>query len=199
MLVFLFLFFLCACLCRLFLCLRPVTDLLFLLVLGVVNAHARQLVLDRHDRVAQEHTALRAVHDRKEVLRRLCTEARALAAIADRLGDAVGTAVDLRKDGGEECRAGGAELAFFWTVVLFAVYAEGLTDVLLFLRNVVLQFGWLALRKEAGKDVHCVHLCFRLFLARMRFFSPFRHFTDFLGKMQVCVTFAGKWGTMNGI
>ena len=153
-------------------------------------------MLDRHDRVAQKHTALRAVHDGKELLRCLRAETRALTAIADRLGDAVGTAVDLRKDGGEECRAGGAEFAFLWAVVLFAVYAEGLTDVLLFLRNVVLQFGWLALRKEAGKDAHCVHLCFRLIYIGL-YYSPFGHFTDFFWKKQVCVTFALKWGTMN--
>ena len=160
MLLLLFLFFLCVRLCRLLLCL--VADLLFLLVLGVVNTHARKLVLDRHDRVAQEHTALRAVHDGKEVLRRLCTEARALAAVADRFRDAVGAAVDLCKDGGEQCRAGRAELAALRTVVLSAVYAEGLADVFLFLRNVILKFGRLTLREEAGKDAHCVHLCFRL-------------------------------------
>ena len=144
----LLLFFLCARLCRLFLRLCLVADLLILLVLRVVNAHARQLVLDRHDRVAQEHAA-RALHDREEVLRRLRAEARAVAAVADRLCDAVGAAVDLREDRGEERRAGGAELATLRAVVLAAVYAEGLADVLLLLRDVVLEFGRFALREEA--------------------------------------------------
>ena len=194
--LFLLLFFLCACLCGFLLCLCLVADLLFLLVLGVVNAHARQLVLDCHDRVAQEHTALRAVHDGKELLRCLRTETRAVAAVTDRFRDAVGAAVDLCKDGGEQCRAGGAELAALRTVVLPAVYAEGLTDVFLFLRNVVLEFGRLTLREEAGKDAHCVHLCFRLIYIGL-YYSPFGHFTDFFWKKQVCVTFALKWGTMN--
>lgn len=144
----LLLFFLCARLCRLFLRLCLVADLLILLVLRVVDAHARQLVLDRHDRVAQEHAA-RALHDREEVLRRLRPEARAVAAVADRLCDAVGAAVDLREDRGEERRAGGAELAALRAVVLAAVYAEGLADVLLLLRDVVLEFGRFALREEA--------------------------------------------------
>ena len=134
---------------RLFLRLCLVADLLILLVLRVVDAHARQLVLDRHDRVAQEHAALRALHDREEVLRCLRTEARAVAAIADRLCDAVGAAVDLREDRGEERRAGGAELAALRAVVLAAVYTEGLADVLLLLRDVVLEFGRFALREEA--------------------------------------------------
>ena len=147
--LFFLLFFLCACLCSLLLCLYLVADLLLLLVLRVVNAHTRQLVLDCHDRVSQEHAALRAVHDGEEVLRRLCPEAWAVAAIADRLRDAIGTAIDLRKDGCEKRRAGGAELAALRTVVLIAVYAEGFADVLLLLRNVVLEFGRLALRQEA--------------------------------------------------
>jgi len=106
-------------------------------------------VLDRHDRVAQEHAALRALHDGEEVLCRLCTEARAVTAVADRLRNAVGAAVDLREDGREERRAGRAELAALRAVVLAAVYAEGLADVLLLLRNVVLEFGRFALREEA--------------------------------------------------
>ena len=145
----LLLFFLCARLCRLFLRLCLVADLLVLLVLRVVNAHARELVLDRHDRVAQEHAALRALHDREEVLRCLRTEARAVAAVADRLCDAVGAAVDLREDRGEERRAGGAQLAALRAVVFAAVYAEGLADVLLLLRDVILEFGRFALREEA--------------------------------------------------
>ena len=106
-------------------------------------------MLDRHDRVAQEHAALCLVHDGEEVLRRLRAEAGAVAAVADRLCDAVGAAVDLRKDGGEERRAGGAELAVLRAVMLPAVDPEGLADVLLLLRDVVLQFGWFALREEA--------------------------------------------------
>ena len=146
---FLFPFFLCARLCRLLLCLCLVADLFFLLVFGVVDPHACQLVLDRHDRVAQEHATLCALHDREELLRRLRTKARAVAAVTDRLCDAVGAAVDLRKDGGEQCRAGGAELAALWAVVLAAIDTEGLADVLFLLRDVVLEFGRFALREEA--------------------------------------------------
>ena len=145
----LLLFFLRACLRRLLLCLYLVTDLFLLLVLRIVDAHARQLVLDRHDRVAQEHAALRAVHDGEEVLCRLRAEARAVAAITDRLRDAVGTSIDFREDGGEKCRAGGAEFAALRIVMLTAVNAEGLADVLLLLRNVVLEFRWFTLWEEA--------------------------------------------------
>ena len=106
-------------------------------------------MLDRHDRVAQEHAALRRVHDREEFLRCLRAEARAVAAVADRLCDAVGTAIHFRKDGCKEGGAGGAQLSFLWAVVLLAVDTEGLADVLLFLRNVVLEFGRFALRQEA--------------------------------------------------
>ena len=106
-------------------------------------------MLDRHDRVAQEHATLCALHDREELLRRLRTKARAVAAVTDRLCDAVGAAVDLREDGREERCAGGAELAVLRAVVLPAVDAEGLTDILLLLRDVVLEFGRFALREEA--------------------------------------------------
>ena len=148
-LLLLLLFFLGARLRRLFLRLCLVADLLVLLILRIVDAHACQLVLDCHDRVAQEHAALRTPHDGEELLRRLCTEARAVTAVADRLRNAVGAAVDLREDGREERRAGRAELAALRAVVLAAVYAEGLADVLLLLRNVVLEFGRFALREEA--------------------------------------------------
>ena len=91
-------------------------------------------MLDRHDRVAQEHAALCLVHDGEEVLRRLRAEAGAVAAVADRLCDAVGAAVDFRKDGCEQRRAARAELAAVLLVMLAAVYTESLADVLLFLR-----------------------------------------------------------------
>ena len=106
-------------------------------------------MLDRHDRVAQEHAALRLIHDGEEFLRCLRTKAGAVAAVTDRLGDAVGAAVDLCEDGGEERRAGGAKLAVLRIMVLPAVDPKGLADVFLFLRDVVLQFGWFALREEA--------------------------------------------------
>ena len=136
-------------LCRLLLCFRLVVGLLLLLVFYVVHAHACQLVLDRHDRVAQEHSTLCGLHDCKEVLCCLRTEARAVAAVADRLCDAIGTAVNLCEDGGEKCRAGRTEFAVFRLVVLCTVDAEGLADVLLLLRDVVLQLGRLAFRQEA--------------------------------------------------
>ena len=147
--LFLLFFFLRACLGRFFPCLYLVAGLFLLLLLCVVHAHACDLVADRHDGVAQEHAALGAAHDGEEVLRCLCPEARAVAAVADRLRDAVGAAVDLREDGSEECGAGGAELAVFGIVMLPAIDAEGLADVLLLLRDVVLELGRLTLREEA--------------------------------------------------
>ena len=137
-----------ALLCRLLLRLCLIRRLLLLLILCVVHAHARELVLDRHDGVAQEHPALRGLHDREEILRRLRTEARTVAAVADRLRDAVGAAIHFRKHGREQCRAGGAELAVLRLVMLRAVDGEGLADVLLFLRDIILQLGRLALRQK---------------------------------------------------
>ena len=135
-------------LCRLLLCLCLIRRLLLLLILRVVHAHARELVLDRHDGVAQEHPALRGLHDREEILRRLRTEARTVAAVTDRLRDAVGAAIHFRKHGREQCRAGGAELAVLRLVMLRAVDGEGLANVLLLLRDVILQLGRLALRQK---------------------------------------------------
>ena len=137
-----------ALLCRLLLRLYLIRCLLLLLILRVVHTHARELVLDRHDGVAQEHSALRGLHDREEILRRLRTEARTVAAVTDRLRDAVGAAIHFRKHGREQCRAGGAELAVLRLVMLRAVDGEGLADVLLLLRDVILQLGRLALRQE---------------------------------------------------
>ena len=135
-------------LCRLLLRLCLIRRLLLLLILRVVHAHARELVLDRHDGVAQEHPALRGLHDREEILRRLRTEARTVAAVTDRLRDAVGAAIHFRKHGREQCRAGGAELAVLRLVMLRAVDGKGLANVLFLLRNVILQLGRLALRQE---------------------------------------------------
>ena len=137
-----------ALLCRLLLRLCLIRRLLLLLILRVVHAHARELVLDRHDGVAQEHPALRGLHDREEILRRLRTEARTVAAVTDRLRDAVGAAIHFRKHGREQCRAGGAELAVLRLVMLRAVDGEGLANVLFLLRNVILQLGRLALRQK---------------------------------------------------
>ena len=137
-----------ALLCRLLLRLCLIRRLLLLLILRVVHAHARELVLDRHDGVAQEHPALRGLHDREEILRRLRTEARTVAAVTDRLRDAVGAAIHFRKHGREQCRAGGAELAVLRLVMLRAVDGEGLANVLLLLRDIILQLGRLALRQE---------------------------------------------------
>lgn len=135
-------------LCRLLLRLCLIRRLLLLLILRVVHAHARELVLDRHDGVAQEHPALRGLHDREEILRRLRTETRTVAAVTDRLRDAVGAAIHFRKHGREQCRAGGAELAVLRLVMLRAVDGEGLANVLFLLRNVILQLGRLALRQK---------------------------------------------------
>ena len=135
-------------LCRLLLRLCLIRRLLLLLILRVVHAHARELVLDRHDGVAQEHPALRGLHDREEILRRLRTEARTVAAVTDRLRDAVGAAIHFRKHGREQCRAGGAELAVLRLVMLRAVDGKGLANVLFLLRDVILQLGRLALRQE---------------------------------------------------
>ena len=116
---------------------------------GIVDAHARELMLDRHDGVAEQHAALRSLHDREELPRRLWPETRTVAAVADRLRDAVRTAVDFGKDGREERRTVRAELVAALFVMFAAVYAEGFADVFLFLRDVVLNFGRFALREEA--------------------------------------------------
>lgn len=134
---------------RLFARLYLVVDLFLLLMFGVVDAHACELVLDGHDGMAQEHSALRALHDGQEFLRRLRAETRAVAAVADRLCNAVGAAVDFRKDGCEQRRAARAELVALLLMMFAAVYTESLADVLLFLRDVVLDLGRFALRKEA--------------------------------------------------
>ena len=143
------LFFLCAFFCSLFLSLYTIAGLFLLLLLRIVDAHACDLVLNCHDGVAQEHAALRALHDREEFLRCFRAETRTVAAVTDGLRDSIGAAIHLRKDGCEECRTGGAQFPFFRTVVFLAVNAEGLADVFFFLRDVVLEFGWLALREEA--------------------------------------------------
>ena len=137
-----------ALLCRLLLCLCLIRRLLLLLILRVVHAHACELVLDRHDGVAQEHPALRGLHDREEILRRLRTETRTVTAVADWLRDAVGAAIHFRKHGREQCRAGGAELAVLRLVMFRAVDGEGLANVLFLFRNVILQLGRLALRQK---------------------------------------------------
>lgn len=135
--------------CCLFACLYLVVKFFLLLMLGIVDTHARELVLDGHNGMAQEHSALRALHDGQELLRCLRAETRAVAAVADRLCNAVGAAVDFRKDGCEQRRAARAELAAVLLVMLAAVNAEGFADVFLFLRDVVLNFGRFALREEA--------------------------------------------------
>ena len=133
---------------RLFARLYLVVDLFLLLMFGVVDAHARELVLDRHDRVAQQHALLVRRHDLAEFDVLALREARVFAAVADRLCDAVGAAVDLRKDGREQRRAARAELAAVLLMMFAAVYTESLADVLLFLRDVVLDLGRFALREE---------------------------------------------------
>ena len=144
-----FLFFLCACFCGLLSRFQLFAGFFVPLVFRVVHAHAGDLVPDRHDGVAQEHAALGAVHNGEEFLRRLRAETRTVAAVADRLCDAVGTTIHLCKDGGEERGAARAELPVPAAVMIFAVDAEGLADVLLLLRDVVFKFWRFALREEA--------------------------------------------------
>ena len=126
-----------------------VVHFLLLLVLGVVHAHAGQLVLESHDGMAQEHAGAGGVHDLQEVMGLLGAKAGPVAAVADGLGDAIGAAVHLGHDRGEKGCALGAELVAFCVVMLVAINAEGLADIGLFLRDVVLYLGGLALRQEA--------------------------------------------------
>ena len=126
-----------------------VVHFLLLLVLGVVHAHAGQLVLEGHDGMAQEHAGAGGVHDLQEVMGLFGAEAGTVAAVTDGLGDAVGAAVHLGHDRGQKGRALGAQLVVGGVVVLVAINAEGLADVGFLLRDVVLYFGGLALRQEA--------------------------------------------------
>ena len=151
--LFLFLFIL-----GLFFGLGFVVYLFLLLVLGVVNTHAGQLVLEGHDGMAQEHAGAGGVHDGQEVVGLLGAEAGTVATVADGFGDAVGAAVHLGHDRGQQGRALGAQLVAGGVVVLVAIDAEGLADIGLFLRDVVLYLGGLALRQEAGKNAHLYHL-----------------------------------------
>ena len=111
-------------------------------------------MLDRHDRVAQQHALLVRRHDLAEFDVLTLREAWAFAAVADRLRDAVGTAVHLHQHGGKERRALGAQLVALRAVLLVTVDAERLLDVRLFLWNIVLDFRLLLLGQESGKNAH---------------------------------------------
>lgn len=141
-----------------FFCLDLAVELFLLLVLRILDAHAHELVFECHDGVAQEHARRHAVHEGKEILGLLRTEAWAVTAVADRLRDAVRTAIHLRHDGCEECRALRAELVAGRAVMLVAVHAERLSDVRFFLRNVVLDLYRLSFRQKTRKNTHVAHL-----------------------------------------
>ena len=132
-------------------------DFLGLLIFGIVNTHAGQLVFDGHDGMTQEHALARRVHDLEELLRLLRAEARALAADADRLRDAVRAAVHLRHDRRQECRALRAELVARRAVMAVAVDAERLADIRLLLRDIILDLYRFLLRQETRENTHVNH------------------------------------------
>ena len=86
-----------------------VIDFLLVLVLRVIYPHAHQLMLDGHDRMAQEHAPLGGTHDFHEVPGLLCAETGTITAVADRFRDAVRAAVHFCHDSGQQCRTLGAE------------------------------------------------------------------------------------------
>ena len=154
-----------------FLGLYLVADFLFLLELGVINAHAGEFVLDSHHRMGKEHALLGAVHDGHEFLCLLGAKAHnsPVAAVADGLGDAVGTAVHLSHYRSQKCCALGAELVVFGVMMFVAVEAEGFFDVFFFLRNIVFDFYRLALGQKTRKNAH-FRITFRLWIYNTPFY-----------------------------
>ena len=135
-----------------------VVDFLFLLELGIINAHAGQFVFDGHYGVAEQHAFLGAVHNGHKFLRLFGTKTynRPVAAVTDGLGNAVRAAVHLGHYGGEQRRALRAELVALGVMMFVAVEAEGLFDIFLFFGNIVFDFYRFTLGQKTGKNAHFV-------------------------------------------
>ena len=117
---------------------------LFLLMLGVVKAHAGHFMLDGHDGMAQQHAGLAGGHDLPELFVLGIAEAGHLAAVADGLGDAVGAAVHFRHDRCQQGRTFRTEPVAGGFMMAVAVNAKGLADVRFFLWDVILYFRLLS-------------------------------------------------------
>ena len=130
--------------CIFFFCLLLLVKLLLLFLLGVLHAHAHEEMLECHHGMREEHAALRGIHDVQEFLGRCCSEAGAVTTVADWLCDAVGTAVHLRHNRCQKCRAFWAERSLFGIVVLVAVKPKGFFNIFLLIGNVVFDFRRLA-------------------------------------------------------
>ena len=127
------------------------------LYLGVFCAEAGDFVLDGHHGVTEKHFFLPALHDRKEVAREAFAETGRLALFANRFAYAVGTAADFYQNGREHRRAFGAKFAVGRAVIGVAIFAKRYADIFFFFRDVVLQFGFLALGQDAFDFVENSH------------------------------------------
>ena len=96
--------------------------------------------------MAQQHTGLAGGHDLAELLVGRIAKAGHFAAVADRLRDAVRTAVHFRHDRCQQSCAFRTEFVAGRVMMAVAVYAEGFADRGLFLRNIILYFRLLSFR-----------------------------------------------------
>nr|DAF62716.1 MAG TPA: hypothetical protein [Myoviridae sp. ctMnh10] len=119
---------------------------LFLLMFGIIDAHAHEFVFECHERMRQEHAETAGLHDGQKFFGLLFAEADAVTAIADGLCNAVGAARYLGHDGHQERLAFGAELIARCIVVFMTIDGEALLDVRFFLRDIVFNLYWLFFR-----------------------------------------------------
>ena len=101
-------------------------------------------MLDGQNRMAQQHAGLAGGHDLAELLVGRIAKAGHFAAVADRLRDAVRTAVHFRHDRCQQSCAFRTEFVAGRVMMAVAVYAEGFADRGLFLRNIILYFRLLS-------------------------------------------------------
>jgi len=119
---------------------------LFLLMFGIIDAHAHEFVFECHERMRQEHAETAGLHDGQKFFGLLFAKADAVTAIADGLCNAVGAARYLGHDGHQERLAFGAELIARCIVVFMTIDGEALLDVRFFLRDIVFNLYWLFFR-----------------------------------------------------
>ena len=114
-------------------------------------------MLDGHNRMAEEHFLLPALHNLQEVVRETFAEAGRLALFADGFADSVGATVNLEQDGRQDGGALGAKFVVGRAVVRVAIFAEGLADIFFLIWNIIFQLGLLALGQEAFDLVEYSH------------------------------------------
>ena len=119
---------------------------LFLLMFGIIDAHAHEFVFECHERMRQEHAETAGLHDGQKFFGLLFAEADAVTAIADGLCNAVGATRYLGHDGHQERLAFGAELIARCIVVFMTIDGEAFLDVRFFLRDIVFNLYWLFFR-----------------------------------------------------